>query len=115
MSINNYAFTLRKTKLVDSHEPEMLRLHYEDRLESFRKLGLFVKDYEFETKHGLHVHGIIEIPISFYLKKLRMRGWNLDLKIIYDEEGWLSYIRKEKLKRTVEVVPLFKKYKEYLT
>jgi len=101
-----YAFTLRKTKLVDLHEPKLLRIHYGEHLTLFEQLGCTIIDHEYEEKGGLHVHGIINIPRDFFIKRLRYRGWNLDVKVIYDEVGWLSYIRKEKLKRMVEVVPI---------
>lgn len=108
MATNDYAFTLRRTKIDVSVS---LRDEYEEHLRLFDALGARVKDVEYENKGGLHVHGIIEIPLGMYLKKLRFRGWNLDLKVIYDEQGWLSYIRKENKykKRLVEVIPIRKK------
>lgn len=105
--MQDYAFTLRRTMLCKDKRP--LEEQYEEHLELFRQSGAEICDHEYETKAGLHVHGIMRVPFNFYFKKLRFRGWNLDVKIMYDEVGWLSYIRKEKLKKCVEVIPLFRK------
>jgi len=106
MAMQDYAFTLRRTKLCKDTRP--LEEQYEEHLEMFRQSGAEIRDHEYETKGGLHVHGIMRVPSDYYFKKLRYRGWNLDVKVIYDEVGWLSYIRKEKLKRHVEVIPIRK-------
>lgn len=98
----NYAFTLRKTKLDDTSlgEAQSDAMHYAiDYKMHVQKLcskGPELKELEFETTAGLHCHGIFIIPEGFNFKLLRVRGWHLQIEEIYDELGWIRYIRKDK-------------------
>lgn len=52
-------------------------------------------DVIFEETGGLHSHGIVSIPQSYYLNRMRIRGWKLHLEELYDKKGWLKYISKD--------------------
>lgn len=84
-----FAFTLRKTKL------PVVKEDYLNKLAKIEKLGCEITDHVYESTAGLHVHGIIQIPKSFDPKRLRVRGWRIQLDELYDYAGWLSYITKE--------------------
>lgn len=86
-----YGFTLRKTSNVHN----TTRQTYADRFGYFKELGCKVVDITFEETAGLHCHGIIEIPTSLSIKRLRCRGWNFKYEIIYDKDGWIRYMYKD--------------------
>lgn len=100
----NYAFTLRKTKLDDislgpaMSDPMHYAIDYKMHIQKLCSKGPELKDMEFETTSGLHCHGIFIIPEGFNMKLLRVRGWHLMIEEIYDEDGWIRYIRKDKHK-----------------
>lgn len=85
-----YAFTLRKTTK-NKHATEEI---YLKRCEEINALGCDIMDLVFENEQGLHCHGIIDVPVSFKFKKLRLRGWNILLRPLTDPEGWKAYISK---------------------
>lgn len=85
-----YAFTLRKT----SKKQEITEALYEYRMQHFpTKIDLI--DYTYEQDAGLHVHGIIDVPIKFNLTRLKRRGWNILVKPITDRQGWEQYMYKK--------------------
>jgi len=102
-----WGFTLRKTK-----DPQKVT-------QSDYKLHLFtninceaakVQNHVFETKGGLHMHGIITIHRKFKKQYLRVRGWRFDLVEIYDRAGWLFYTSKQNTPTTVSTTAHLEEY-----
>lgn len=88
-----YAFTLRRTNLKKGLPTED---DYFNHLEKWSRLGLcIVIDSVFESTAGLHMHGILEIPKKQNLKVFRVRGWNIKLEELYNEDGWRFYMLKD--------------------
>lgn len=91
-----YAFTLRKTK-----NPEVnTKGHYVNHIAKLSRKGLTFKENIFEVKGGLHMHGVVLIPDAFNMKTLKIRGWHLFLKEIFDPVGWQRYMLKEQVEET---------------
>lgn len=94
-----YAFTLRRTMLRKGvTEGDYLNhfLRWED---------VKLIDHVFEMTAGLHMHGIIEIPEKLLYgncKKLRIRGWSLVIKEMFNEFCWRSYYMKDQHNRDYE-------------
>lgn len=113
-----YAFTLRKTKIQKTKKTrftdEELTEIYESRIHEFTKSGLKVGKFTYEQKAGLHVHGVIDIPKTFNLVKLKRRGWSILLKEIFDEEGWDRYMSKDQNKDYKPNDEDLKDYQEWL-
>lgn len=86
-----YAFTLRKTSKKDGRVTKDM---YHKRMGDIQKLGIEVPDYVFEYEAGLHSHGVMNIPVKFNLKRLRVRGWNILVNEITDLKGWKRYMSK---------------------
>lgn len=87
-----YAFTLRRTNL----KKGVTQGDYLDHFSRFHNVKLI--DYVFEETSGLHMHGIIEIPVGLLMqqaRQLRIRGWKLHLEELYDELGWKCYYMKD--------------------
>lgn len=87
-----FAFTLRRVKM-----PVILQ-DYTDRLEKIKELGIKITDLAYEMTGGIHCHGVMQIPKTcngLIKRKLRVRGWRIQLDELYDYAGWLSYITKE--------------------
>lgn len=91
-----YAYTLRRTRLKTPLTREMYRTH----LHKLASLGCSFKQNEFEEPSGLHMHGVVLIPDGFNFKRLRYRGWHFLLVEIYDYQGWIKYIEKDKVTQT---------------
>lgn len=51
--------------------------------------------YEDDSKGILHAHGIIRIPKKVFRKDLAYNGITTKLKLIFDREGWIEYIKKD--------------------
>ncbi len=49
---------------------------------------------ETDSKGVLHYHGVIRIPVNFYRKNLRIKGYHLYLKRIYNLQRWIDYCFK---------------------
>lgn len=100
-SFKRYGFTLRKTKLQKTKKEKFSRSEltdiYHQRIKDFKDLGATLQDYEFEDTAGLHVHGIIDVPRQFNMKRLTRRGWSVLLKEVFDHQGWLAYMTKDKV------------------
>lgn len=94
-----YAFTLRRT----TTKVDLTREIYEAKLSKIRDMGINITDHVYETTAGLHCHGVMQVPKKFYMKRLRTRGWRIQLDEIYDYAGWLAYITKEHM--LVSIVP----------
>lgn len=88
-----YAYTLRKTKNPESNT----KGHYVNHIAKLSRKGLTFQDNNFEMKAGLHMHGVVQIPDGFNMKTLKIRGWHLFLREIFDPQGWQKYIIKEQL------------------
>lgn len=97
------AFTLRRTK-----EPHLanqkMYLDYIGRLT--RTLGADIQKVEFEETAGLHCHGIFAVPDMIDRKRFRTRGWHMELKDIYNKQGWEDYCEKDKPDTPIEDDPL---------
>ncbi len=49
---------------------------------------------ETDSKGVLHYHGVIRLPVNFYRKNLRIKGYHLYLKRIYNLQRWIDYCFK---------------------
>ncbi len=50
---------------------------------------------EIDSKGVLHYHGVIRLPVNFYRKNLRIKGYHLYLKRIYNLQRWVDYCFKD--------------------
>ncbi len=50
---------------------------------------------EADSKGVLHYHGVIRLADNFYRKNLRIKGYHLYLKRIYNLAEWIKYTMKE--------------------
>lgn len=89
-----FAFTLRKSK---NNKNSTVGDYINFMKKIFSKNNIKLIDNTYETENGLHTHGYIEIPKKFNFKKLRIRGWNIKVKEIYDMDGWTRYCYKKQL------------------
>jgi hypothetical protein len=89
--MKRYAFTLRRTTQPKTAD-ELSYLTHCDKLVA---KGCKIINQVFEYKHGLHMHGTMDIPEKQNQKVFRFRGWRFHLVEIYDEARWNSYCRKE--------------------
>jgi len=88
----NYAFTFRRTTLKYNTVETYLR-----QIKYFESLGCKVDNKVFEKTAGLHMHGIIRVPINLSLMRFRVRGWSIKLEELYDLDGWIKYINKDQV------------------
>lgn len=96
-----YAFTLRKV----GKRPVDIYGVYAAKLGEFEDLGLSVTNNVFEHKGGVHVHGVMQVPKGFKLRRIRVRGWRIQLDEIYDMAGWQAYLAKEQILREPDDTP----------
>ncbi len=91
MKTFNYAITMKKTR------KPVTKQHYFDYLDKIKDLG-DIGNVNFETTRGLHVHFILKTKTRLNYQKLRptRRGWNAKAVPIYDERGWIQYVRKDR-------------------
>jgi len=87
-----FAITMRKTTY-----PQLAsKADYEKQMAYFKKNLLVEFDHiSYENTSGLHLHGIVRIPIETSLIRFRVRGWSIKLEEIYDYAGWMRYINKD--------------------
>lgn len=87
--MERFAFTVKDNRR-DTTDYEML-------WDSWHKKGCIIncKYPELDVKGRLHFHGIVTIPVKCYRKALCPKGFHFLLKPISDEEGWISYIKKD--------------------
>jgi len=89
-----FAFTLRRTNLKKGVCEDDYTLH----IYKFENHGCKLIDYSFEKTAGLHMHGILEIPLQFdYQKRMRIRGWNMKIVELFDSDGWKQYYLKDQI------------------
>ncbi len=86
-----YAFTVKKLKL----KKDITERDYE----SFFKILFSLSDVlcycgELDSHGLLHYHGVIRIKKNFYRKNLRVTGFHLFIKPIYNLFGWFTYCFK---------------------
>lgn len=96
-----YAFTLRKV----GKKADDIYGQYVAKLVQLQDLGVKITDNVFEHKGGVHMHGIMQIPKKFLMKRLRSRGWKLHLDEIYDLAGWQAYLAKEQILKEPDTEP----------
>lgn len=96
VQFRSYSFTLRKTK-VNKSNPVSEQDYFNHIYELTEKTGSTMSNYVFEKTGGLHMHGVLEIPINTYMLKFRVRGWKMHLKEIWNYAGWQQYMAKEVL------------------
>lgn len=65
-----------------------------DMLNMSGKVTHFV--YEEDKSGKLHIHGIALLPRDVRYTKLRLKGYTYNIKPIYNLEGWLAYLDKDK-------------------
>lgn len=87
-----YAFTVKKlggiAAKIEEYVPVICHM---------RDFGLIKHiEYEYDSKSKLHIHGIIVLRRGFYRKKLCVQGFHMKLELIYDDNGWETYITKHK-------------------
>ena len=91
----SWAFTLRKTSTKKGNPTQG---DYDDHIiKLIANTEVSQTKWCFERKGGLHMHGILEIPRFFNMKRFRVRGWKMHLEEIYDLIGWHAYMAKEQL------------------
>jgi len=50
---------------------------------------------ERDTRGAVHYHGIVNIPHTLYRKSLCLPGYHVKFKEIFDEDGWMTYCKKD--------------------
>lgn len=79
-----------------------------DKLNKF-DITIEEKEHEYDSKGKLHYHGIIHLVKGFYRKRLTTPGFSVKLEELYDKEGWIKYINKDKAN---EHQLMYEEYKE---
>lgn len=98
-----FAFTLKKlgsfmdTEFGFWHDEDRYESYYREILDKWDELGVLLMHYEIEkdSKGKPHMHGIVKVPEKFYRKNLVTHGSHLCMRLLYDDVGWLAYIRKD--------------------
>lgn len=87
-----FAFTVKDNR-VDSTD-------YDQFFDNLTKHKCIVecKYPEYDAKGKLHYHGVAQVPKSLLRKKLVLAGLHVKLDEVYDQEGWLRYIKKDQPK-----------------
>ncbi len=113
-----YAFTVKVLK----SPKDATELRYE----SFFKVLFSLSDVlcycgELDTKGVLHYHGVIRIKKNFYRNSLRVKGFHIYLKPIFNIVGWVNYCYKneilhcwENLKKKKDVANLYVNLSKYV-
>jgi len=65
-------------------------------LDNLKKYGIEVLVSKFEMKKNkiLHLHIAAIGPTGLYFIRLQKAGWQVFIKVMTDESGWLDYITK---------------------
>lgn len=88
-----YAITMRKSKSPKKVTQET----YEKQMQYFRdQMQCVFSDINYELTAGLHLHALIKVPTCYPFTRFRVRGWSIKLVEIYDLDGWIKYINKDK-------------------
>lgn len=97
--MEQFAFTVKK---VVGKPETVTKADYDHYITTICKLGAKLEhiNYEFDKQgNRLHFHAIISLPKNYYRKKLLMKGYSVDFKVLNDKAGWLAYIRKDQKTR----------------
>jgi len=92
------AFTVAKN--IKAHE-QITNEDYTNILKTFLDRGWIVDEYHFEEtgiRSRLHMHGIVKIVNKEELYRneyWKIKGYYITRKLIYNEDGWKVYIRKD--------------------
>lgn len=70
---------------------------YFKHLETYNKKCVLVSHMFEQNKSeaGYHMHGVIDIPINYFRKKLMHPNYHLCLRPITDAAGWKRYMMKD--------------------
>lgn len=103
-----YALTLRHNPKYDlggvEYTEREKRILYANHLEWMEQKGLIFLEKVYEKKNGLHLHALVQYPKKLYFKRFSKHPWHALFKEIYDEKGWLSYIRKESVQEEQKAI-----------
>jgi len=89
-----WAITMRKTK----NPFKVNEKTYLTQMNYFKAyLGCVFEVVKFENTSGLHMHGIVRVPVMTSMTRFRVRGWSIRLEELYDSQGWLDYINKDQM------------------
>ncbi len=87
-----WAFTVKYL----SRKTEVTELQYEPFFKVLYQLSEVVTMCgEVDSKGILHYHGVIRLSDKFYRKNLRVKGYHLYLKRIYNLVEWIKYTVKQ--------------------
>lgn len=87
--INCYAFTIKKLG-------SYLTPNYSKIIRKFRSYGIIDSYVTEQDSHGKdHIHGVINLPQGFFMKKLQIQGYHVYTKLITDYDGWVAYMNKQ--------------------
>lgn len=89
----SWAFTIKK---LGGEASEVCEDDYINILDTFSKAGQVTHAiHETDPKGRLHVHGVILLRKGFYRKMLCLQGFHVKLDELYNESGWIRYIKKD--------------------
>lgn len=92
MSRETFAITIKINKLeaLPSEYLELIKLW-------FKQYKVDVYNYFFEDDgHGIcHLHGLVDIPMGFYRKRLHTPGVHFMITKLFNKQGWLEYCSKQ--------------------
>lgn len=97
-----WAITMRKTKnpLSVNEKTYVTQMNY------FKScLGCVFEVIKFENTSGLHMHGIVRVPVTTSMTRFRVRGWSIRLEELYDPQGWIDYINKDQVDEDLTLTP----------
>jgi len=89
-----YAFTYKiNNKQIPEHQD------YSEVLGLLNKKGQIIDFvYEYDSKHKLHIHGIVELKKNPFFKTMVPPGVHSRFEVITDIDGWRNYMYKDKIK-----------------
>jgi len=98
MNLQSWAFTVKWNCIFDNR-PHVHEERYEPWLKLCKKHGITINKicYEKDSTDLLHIHGIFNIPKSFWMRKLYLPGYHTNFEKIYNEAGWIKYCEKDQL------------------
>lgn len=91
-----HAFTAKK---INMSAKNLKECHYVDWMDICRDRGAIILHYfyEYDENMILHIHGTMELPKGYYIKKLAQNGFHYKLKPISNLPNmviWFNYITK---------------------
>lgn len=93
----SWAVTVRK------HAKKTETITETDYNDWIQKAGPLLQYHVFEEDKGkphVHLHGILNLPVNYFKKKLTLKGYNTKIVEIFDLQGWLEYCKKDLNLRT---------------